>query len=134
MKKSDCDVFLREIRIGTLVTLNADGSPNALPLWYEWDGEKVRMFSARDTGKVRRLAKDPRACLSVHDPVGAPEAWVTVEGTVTVLPEGGLDLARKLAPLYYEPEQARKTVAFWERQDDFVLLELTPTSIRSYEP
>ena len=30
------DAFLRETRIGTLCTLNDDGSPNALPLWYDW--------------------------------------------------------------------------------------------------
>ena len=78
MTREQRDAFLREIRIGTLCTLNADGSPNALPLWYEWDGEKLRMFSMEDTGKVRRLRKDARACLSVEDPVGTQEAWVTV--------------------------------------------------------
>ena len=93
MTKDKRDQFLRETRIGTLVTLNADGSPNALPLWYDWDGEKIRMFSSRDAGKVRRLIHDPRACLSVADPVGAKEAWVTVEGTVAIEDQGGRELA-----------------------------------------
>ena len=88
MTDAERDAFLREVRIGTLCTLNEDGSPNALPLWYEWDGEKARMFSMRDTGKVTRLRRDPRACLSVADPVGAPEAWVTVEGTIEIFDRG----------------------------------------------
>ena len=87
------------------ITLNPDGSPNALPLWYEWDGTRIRMFSAENTGKVRRLRKDPRACLSVHDPVGAAEAWVTVEGTVAITSDGGQALALKLAQVYYEGEK-----------------------------
>ena len=74
MNKTECDAFLRHTRIGTLRTLNADGSPNAIPLWYDWDGDKIRMFTTRDTAKVRRLAKDARACLSVAEPVSAPFA------------------------------------------------------------
>ncbi len=131
MTKTEYDEFLKATRIGTLCTLNADGSPNAMPLWYDWDGEKIRMFSSLDTGKVRRLAKDPRACLSVADPVGAPETWVTVEGTVEVLDKGGRELACRLAAIYYEPEKAKRTIAVWEKADDMVLLELTPTRIRA---
>ena len=132
MTREQRDAFLREIRIGTLCTLNGDGSPNALPLWYEWDGEKLRMFSMEDTGKVRRLRKDPRACLSVEDPVGTQEAWVTVEGEVAILAEGGKELALKLAALYYEGEKREKTLATWGKTDGWVLLEMTPTRIRSY--
>ena len=137
MSKADYDAFLKELRIGTLCTLNADGSPNALPIWYDWDGEKIRMFSNHDTGKIRRLRKDPRACLSVAEPVGANESWVTVEGTVELLEEGGKELALSRAKHYYDPNvykdtaRSGKTIAHWEQSDDFVLLELTPTRIRS---
>jgi hypothetical protein len=89
------------------------------------------MFTTRDTAKVRRLAKDARACLSVAEPVGAPEAWVTVEGTVAILDQGGLELACRLAAIFYEPDSAKKTIAVWEKTEDWVLLELTPTRIRS---
>ena len=137
MSKADYDAFLSELRIGTLCTLNADGSPNALPIWYDWDGEKIRMFSNHDTGKIWRLKKDPRACLSVAEPVGANESWVTVEGTVEVIEEGGKELSLHLASLYYAPEifpdqaHAKKNTTFFETNDTTILLELTPTRIRS---
>jgi PPOX class probable F420-dependent enzyme len=129
--KQDIDKFLKQIRIGFLGTLNKDGSPNSLPLWYEWDGEKVRMFSSEGTGKVRRLRNDPRATLSVADGVGAMEDWVTVEGTVALLPDGGRELACKLAALYYDAERGKKTIDAWSKKTDWVLLELTPTRFRS---
>ena len=132
MTKAQRDAFLREARIATLVTLNEDGSPNALPLWYDWDGERLRMFSMSGTGKLRRLARDPRACVSVADPVGALEAWVTVEGAVEMKQEGGRDLALRLAERYYEPERAERTIRSWSRLEGWVLLELTPTRIRTY--
>lgn len=131
MSTPEQDAFLKEIRIGFLSSLNSDGSPNTMPLWYDWDGDKVRMFTSRDTGKVRRLTADPRASLSVAQGVGVTEAWVTVEGTVELLDEGGRELACRLAALYYAPEHARKTIEVWEKKDDWVLLELTPTRIRS---
>ena len=131
MTDAERDAFLREIRIGTLCTLNEDGSPNALPLWYAWDGAKIRMFSSRDTGKVRRLARDPRASLTVAAPVGAEEAWVTVEGTVEIRDEGGKELGLRLAHLYYEGKKLQEALAAWSARDDWVLLELTPTRIRS---
>ena len=132
MTDAERDAFLRETRIGTLCTLNEDGSPNALPLWFEWDGATARMFSSRDAGKVRRLRRDPRASLTVAAPVGAPEAWVTVEGTVAILDEGGKELGLKLAHVYYEGARREEAIAEWSQRDDWVLLELTPTRIRSY--
>ncbi len=137
MSKADYDAFLKELRIGTLCTLNADGSPNALPIWYHWDGEKIRMFSNDDTGKTRRLRRDSRACLSVAQPVGVKESWVTVEGTVEILAEGGKELSLALAPIYYDPEifadrqTAKKNIHHFETSESTVLLELTPTRIRS---
>ena len=102
-----------------------------MPLWYEWDGEKLRMFSMEDTGKVRRLRKDPRACLSVEDPVGAKEAWVTVEGNVAILDQGGKELALKLAAIYYEGERREKTLETWGKTEGWMLLEMTATRIQS---
>jgi hypothetical protein len=48
-----------------------------------------------------------------------------------VLNHGGRELACRLAAVYYEPEKARKTIAVWQKKDDWMLLELTPTRIRS---
>ncbi len=90
-----------------------------------------RRFTTRDTGKVRRIAQDPRACLSVAEPVGVSEAWVTFEGMVEILADGGLELACRLAKLYYEPEPASRTIDAWTKAGNRVLLELTPTRIRS---
>ncbi len=132
MTKTQRDAFLRETRIATLVTLNEDDSPNALPLWYDWDGERLRMFSQSDTGKVRRLTRDPRACVSVADPVGALEAWVTVEGRVEMKEEGGRELALRLAERYYAPDRAERTIRAWSKLEGWVLLELIPTRFRSY--
>jgi PPOX class probable F420-dependent enzyme len=126
------DEFLSQARIATLITLYADGSPAAVPVWFEWDGRRARLFTSRRSEKVGRIRADPRVCLSVAEPVGVNESWVSIEGTAQVIDEGGMDLARRLAPRYYTPEKSKQALAEWEKTaGNWVVVEITPRRIRS---
>ncbi len=127
------DNLLNQTMIGFLSTLNQDGSPNTMPLWYEWDGQSVLMFSGADTAKIRRLRRDPRAALCIAEGVGVMEAWVSVEGTVECIDDlqRTRDFACRLAERYYEPDRARKTIETWSKAEGMVLLNLKPRRIRS---
>jgi PPOX class probable F420-dependent enzyme len=129
------DAFLREPRIATLATLARDGAPVAIPIWYEWDGERARMFTGRTSPKVARLRRDGRVCLTVAEPAGAPEAWVAIEGRASIEEGTGYALAARLAPHYYPAEQAARTLAEWGRTaGDWVTIVVEPTRIRSSAP
>jgi PPOX class probable F420-dependent enzyme len=135
MSPEQRDAFLGQPRIATLVTLYADGSPTAAPVWYEWDGERARIFTSGTSEKMRRIRRDPRVCLSVEEPAGVPEAWVTIEGDVEIRDRGAFELAQRLAPLYYGPAKAGVTLREWGRvADSWVLLEIVPRRIRSLAP
>ena len=135
MTVAERDAFLREARIGVLATLGADGGPLAIPIWYEWDGERARMFSASRSPKVARLRRDGRVCLTVAEPVGVPEAWVAIEGLATIEEGTGFALAQRLAPRYYPAEQAERTLAEWERvAPDWLTIVVEPHRIRSSFP
>ena len=69
--------FLNETRLGILSTLDAQGDPVSVPVWFEWDGAVVRFFSFANAPKVTRLRKRPRASLLVVNNVGEGEAWVS---------------------------------------------------------
>lgn len=129
MTKRDVEEFLSRPNIATLVTLREDGAPGAAPLWFEWDGWRALMFSPWSTAKVKRLRVEPRCAVSIAAPIGEPPAWVTIEGTAVVGP-GGIDLARRLAPLYYRAEAAAAALARWESApDELALLTVTPRRI-----
>lgn len=126
------DAFLHETRIAKLATLNADGAPTMVPVWFEWTGETAAVFTSRKSEKMARIQRDPRVALSVEEPVGVAEAWVTIEGTVAIEESGGFELAQRLAPRYYTPEKAASALESWEKvASDWVLLRITPTRIRS---
>lgn len=135
MTRDQRDAFLREARIAKLVTLYGDGSPTIVPVWFEWDGEHARFFTGATSEKLRRIAADNRVALSMETAVGEKEAWVTIEGTAEVHREGGLALARRLIERYYDRERIAETWPQWERVGDgFVVVEITPTRIRSSAP
>lgn len=129
MTPDEVEKFLREPRMAQLVTMRPDGSPTAQPLWFEWADGVVRMFSGRATGKVRRLLRDDRAAIAVTSGVGEPPAWVTIEGTATVV-TGGADLARRLAPLYDGEVFAEMALSRLEGDPEgLCLITVTPTRI-----
>lgn len=129
------DAFLREARIGMLSMLSASGAPMAIPIWYEWDGERARMFTNRSSPKVVRIRRDGRVCLTVAEPTGMPEAWVSIEGTAEIDEGTGFALAQRLAPRYYPAEQAARTLADWGRiAAEWVTIVIEPRRIRSSAP
>jgi PPOX class probable F420-dependent enzyme len=132
MDKAALDTFLGEARIAKLVTLRADGSPTAVPVWFEWDGATATLFTAQTSAKIRRLRADPRVALSVETTVGEPEAWVTLEGIASIEAEGGIELARRLIVRYYSAERAAAVLPGWEKAaGDWVVVRVTPSRIES---
>jgi PPOX class probable F420-dependent enzyme len=132
MTTAALDAFLAETRIAKLATLNADGSPNVVPVWFDWDGSIARVFTSKSSPKIRRIARDQRVALSVEEGVGMKERWVTIEGTGAVEISGGLALARKLIDRYYSAERIAETWPSWEKMgDEWVVIAITPTRIRS---
>lgn len=131
MEKPELEAFLSETRIAKLATLNADGSPNVVPVWFEWTGEVARVFTSRTSPKVKRIQRDPRVALSVEEPLGVTERWATIEGVATIEEEGGVELARRLAERYYTPERVAEVWPSWEKNPNWVVLVITPRRIRN---
>jgi PPOX class probable F420-dependent enzyme len=134
MTDTERDAFLAVPRLGMLSTLVADGAPVTVPVWFEWDGTAARVFSGAATGKVKRIERDPRASLLVANSIGEPEAWVAFDGEITIVPEGAIELAERLAHRYWDmtDEKHHAELASWPAAAAHLrVLELTPRRIRS---
>lgn len=135
MTDTERDEFLNEPRIAVLSTISAEGSPISIPIWFEWDGDHARVFTGIGSPKMRRIEANPVASLLVANPTGEPEAWVLIEGEITIEEDGAFDLAERLALRYWglsDPLHA-ETVDEWRAGASTLrVLELVPTRIRSY--
>jgi nitroimidazol reductase NimA-like FMN-containing flavoprotein (pyridoxamine 5'-phosphate oxidase superfamily) len=135
MTEAAREAFLSRPRIGVLGMLTEDGAPVAIPIWFEWDGHRVLMFTGETSPKIRRLQHDARATLLVAAEVGEKEAWVALDGQVSMHPDGVIELAARLAARYWDlndPERAA-TLQLWRDQASALRrLEIIPSRIRSY--
>ena len=132
MTPAALDTFLRETRIAKLAYLQPSGAPTMVPVWFEWDGAVAQVFTSRNSPKMRRLTADPRVALSVEEPVGVPERWVTIEGLATSSDDGVVELIERLARRYYEPAKAEASIKEWTADAGmWVVLTVTPGRIRS---
>ena len=74
MTEQERDAFLAETRLGILSTVTQRGHPLSVPVWFEWDGSVVRMFSFEHAPKVKRLRANPRVSLLVVNHLKEREA------------------------------------------------------------
>jgi PPOX class probable F420-dependent enzyme len=93
--------------VATVVTLNADGSPNISAAWVGIDGDEIVIGTLPDQRKLRNLRRDPRIALSIQservNEWGLRE-YLVIEGTARITEGGAADLLQRLAHTYLGPD------------------------------
>jgi PPOX class probable F420-dependent enzyme len=85
---------------GVIATIREDGSPQATPVWIDYDGENVLVNSAVGRAKVRNVERDPRATVTVLPADDQQSGYVMVSGPTRVVEEGALEHINMLAKKY----------------------------------
>ena len=128
--------FLSKTQYGYLTTLKGDGSPITVPVWFDWDGHTIRMFTGQSSPKVGRIQKDPRVTLLVSNEINEYEAWVAFDGQATIrLDESIGEFLDQLASRYWDLSDPKRKMVLdsWKANpEQFYVLELVPTRIRTY--
>ncbi|MDZ4765967.1 MAG: PPOX class F420-dependent oxidoreductase [Chloroflexota bacterium] len=91
----------------SLSTINPDGQPHTVPVWFDFDGTNIRVNSPDSARKARNMTLGTKVTVLVLDPKNDYH-WVEIMGHVIdirVDSEGGRDHINKLALKYRgEPE------------------------------
>jgi PPOX class probable F420-dependent enzyme len=85
---------------GVIATVREDGSPQATPVWVDYDGEAVLVNSAYGRTKVKNVQRDPRATVTVLPAEDQQSGYVMVSGTAELVDEGAREHIDKLAKKY----------------------------------
>lgn len=113
--------------VAWISTVQRDGRPHLVPVWFHWDGERIVAFSKPNARKVQNLRDRPSVMLAIGTPgpdfdVELIEATAELpeEPAVSVMPEGfgqkyrnllrraGISLQR-FAEVYSQPIVLRPT-------------------------
>ena len=85
---------------GVIATIREDGSPQATPVWIDYDGENVLVNSAHGRTKVKNIERDPRATVTVLPASDQQGGYVMVSGPAKIVEEGALEHINMLAKKY----------------------------------
>ena len=77
--------YLTGKEVGVLATINPDGSPLAMPMWFVHDIAGFALVSQADDMKVSNMRRDPRVGFVVESGSGDSIACIIVQGGVTFL-------------------------------------------------
>jgi len=84
------DLLTTKKAFASLATVNADGTPQVTPVWFDWDGRHLRVNTARGRVKDKNLQRTPAVSLAIMDPDN-PYRYVQIKGRVTAVTEAGAD-------------------------------------------
>jgi PPOX class probable F420-dependent enzyme len=90
LDQAEIQKFLAGRYIAVLATVQPDGSPLAMPMWFLPDPSVITMLSVDNLQKVKNLRRDPRACVTVETSAasGSDGRGVIVAGRAEFLSDG----------------------------------------------
>ena len=95
--------LLENANFASLATVRPDGSPQVSPMWFSWDGDRIRFTHTDERQKYRNIAANPHVAISISDPEN-PYRYLEVRGVVEqVTPDPGGAFYRELAVRYGRP-------------------------------
>jgi PPOX class probable F420-dependent enzyme len=124
--------FLGTKEIAILATIQPDGAPLAMPMWFLHDATSVTMISVDGLQKVKNLRRDPRVCVVAEAADSTGIRGVAVQGTAEFLGEGGE--RRALAERFLE-KYAPRLEALWggtSMPPNRVMFRIVPAKVRSW--
>jgi PPOX class probable F420-dependent enzyme len=77
--------FLATREVAVLATVQPDGAPLAMAMWFLHDPSSLTMISVDDLQKVRNLRRDPRVCVAMEAADAAGIRGVTIQGRAEFL-------------------------------------------------
>jgi PPOX class probable F420-dependent enzyme len=124
--------FLATREVVVLATIQADGAPLAMPVWFVHDRDTVTMISEAATQKVRNLRRDPRVCVVAESGSREDARAVIIGGRAEFVPESPARHTLVQALLdKYRPHLGRR----WggdAMPRDRVMFRITPAWVRTY--
>jgi len=92
--------ILESTALAHVATIGPHGEPQCNPVWFDWDGEHVKVSQTKTRQKYQNLNRDRRIALSIVDPEN-PFRYLEIRGEVTRVEEDpNIDFISSMAKKY----------------------------------
>jgi nitroimidazol reductase NimA-like FMN-containing flavoprotein (pyridoxamine 5'-phosphate oxidase superfamily) len=125
--------FLQQKEVVILSTLQKDGAPLSMPMWFQTDAHYLYMISIDNLQKVRNLRRDNRVCVVAESGTRGPSVrGVIIQGQVEFL-EQPADYQPVVECMLqkYDPDLAQ----LWggrTKPPNRVIFRIMPSKVRSW--
>jgi predicted pyridoxine 5'-phosphate oxidase superfamily flavin-nucleotide-binding protein len=124
----DIREFLQEPRTARISTIDPQGFPHTVPVWFALDGDSLVVISDRDTRKVDHIRANPKGAAQVGGDPGDGGGYL-LKGLWSIEPDPGGRWLRQMTLRYEEGEEAERDIAAWAELD-MIVLRLTPQVVK----
>lgn len=119
--------FLQQPLIARMSTIDEEGYPHTVPVWFALDGDEIVVISVRNTRKVSQIMTNPKGAISIGGDTGDGAGYL-LKGDFRVEDDPGHLWMKRLINRYEEGEQAERDAREWAELD-IILLRLTPRKV-----
>jgi PPOX class probable F420-dependent enzyme len=119
--------FLQKPLIARMSTIDPEGYPHTVPVWFMLDGEDIVVISVSSTRKVGHIRANPKGAVTIGGDPGDGAGYL-IKGEFSIEADPDDVWVKKLTYRYETPEQAEKDIADWVDLD-IVVLRLKPTAV-----
>ena len=114
--------------LAVLATLNPDGTPQATPLWYHYDGQAFITTSFTHRTKVRNIKRNPNVTLVIVDSAHNGKGLI-VRGKAELIDEGVVEATLRNAIRYQGEEKGKAQAAELTAGGPRYIIRVTPDRI-----
>lgn len=119
--------FLQKPLIARICTIDADGYPHTVPVWFKLDGDDIMAMGLRSTKKVSYMLANPKGAVQVGGQASDGGGYL-IKGEWTVEEDPDGYWMKTITYHYEDAEQAAKDVAAWADLD-IVAMRLRPVKV-----
>jgi PPOX class probable F420-dependent enzyme len=131
MTEQELAWFWREPNLAKLATIDSDGTPHLVPIWYMHDGRDLLVITQPTTRKVRNIRRDPRVAVCIDRPA-PPYAGVRIKGVATLEEVAHQDLAVPMA-IRYLGQDAGKLIGAQYAELDLMTIRIRIDHLSSWD-
>lgn len=127
----EIDEFLSRPNVAVIATMDPDGQPHAVPIWYEWTSGEIVVHTGLRSRKYRNLRRNPRVTLCIDEKT-PPYRAVVLYGRAEITVGTDDERTRRLAVAYLGT-QSGSAYADSLRGQRMVIVRVKPERIISWD-
>lgn len=119
--------FLKKPLLARISTIDANGYPHTVPVWFDVDGDDVVFFGERQTAKVGYIQANPKGAVTIGGDSGDGGGYL-IKGLLSIEEDPDLHWMKQITYRYESKEQAEKDIADWSSLD-LIVIRLKPERV-----